>query len=106
MNLELYRETGVNLMVFLEENRFAENRVRGNVCCFLAAVATSLLFDYSYLTNVKRIQERVLQRLIENGNLYDGFHNGTAAMLVMDALNFFEDRLQWVTCGYIGFGNS
>ena len=76
----------------LYENRRAVNRVGGSGFCFLAAVARCLMCDHSYLTTVKSIQEKVLDHLIERGDMYSGFIDGTAANLVMDACNFFEDR--------------
>ena len=77
---------------FLDENNRETKKIRGNGFCFLAAVAKCLLYDHSYVTNVNTIQERVLDHLIMRGDLYNGFHNGTPATLVMQALNFFEDR--------------
>ena len=76
----------------MAENGYEENVVKGNGFCILAAVQRALLFDHSYLSSIARIQERVLDHLIRRGDLYDGFHNGTAASLVTEAANFYEDR--------------
>ena len=67
-------------------------KVPGDGLCVMHAIKTCKLHDFDEMSDTNEMKDKILNYLLDSGDLYDEYHDMTREELVQEATKFFDSK--------------